>query len=204
MSLRVFALSKGVRRGPETLLGLTLVLGGGFAALALRDDASALVKVVGITRPLESGHVLTAEDLDTFEVPEATASQFVDASESSNLSGSVVISDVAQPGPLPMALLTRPDASLTPSQALVAVALEDGQYPPAVTVGHSVIVTVRIQRPDGRVETLSLKPSASVSAVALPSEFQPKAVVTLRVPSQFAMEMAAADSVHLAIVGQKQ
>jgi len=47
MSLRVPALSKGVRRGPETLLGLALVLGGGLAALALRDDAGELTKVVG-------------------------------------------------------------------------------------------------------------------------------------------------------------
>ena len=99
MSLRVPALSKGVRRGPETLLGLALVLGGGLAALALRDDAGELTKVVGTTRPLQSGHVIKAEDLDTFEVPKTAATQFLDVSESEDLIGAVIISDLAQPGP---------------------------------------------------------------------------------------------------------
>ncbi|MCE2854121.1 MAG: hypothetical protein LW606_00260 [Ilumatobacteraceae bacterium] len=203
MSLRVPALSKGVRRGPETLLGLALVLGGGLAALALRDDAGELTKVVGTTRPLQSGHVIKAEDLDTFEVPKTAATQFLDVSESEDLIGAVIISDLAQPGPLPIAVMTRLDASLTPGHALVAVALDEGQYPPSVAVGHRVIVTVRTQRLDGQVGTTSLTPTAVVAAVAPPSEFQPKTVVTLRSPSGFAEDIAAAESIHISIVGQK-
>ena len=99
--------------------------------------------------------------------------------------------------------MTRLDASLTPGHALVAVALDEGQYPPSVAVGHRVIVTVRTQRLDGQVGTTSLTPTAVVAAVAPPSEFQPKTVVTLRSPSGFAEDIAAAESIHISIVGQK-
>lgn len=203
MSLRVPALSKGVRHGPETLLGLALVFGGGLAALALRNDSASLVSVVGVARPLESGHVISAEDLGAFKVPDTTRSQFLDASDAEDVLGTVLVSDVPQPGPLPVALLSRPDHSLSVGQALLAVALDEGHFPPSIAVGHNVVVTLRNQRSDGQVDTTSLARSAVVAAVSPPNEFQPKAVITLRAPIDFAEDMAAAELIHLSIVGPK-
>ena len=203
MSLRVSALPKGVRRGPETLLGLALVLGGGLAALALRNDSASLTSVVGAARPLESGHVIRAEDLGTFKVPDSIRAQFLDRGDADDVLGTVLVGDVLQPGPLPVALLSRPDTSLSVGQALHAVALEEGQFPPSIAVGHSVVVTLRSQLMDGRVDTTSLERIAVVAAVSPPHEFQPKAVVTLRAPLQFAEEIAAAEMIHLSIVGPK-
>lgn len=201
MSLRVSALSKGVRRGPETLLGLALVLGGGLAALALRADSASLISVVGATRPLESGHVITAEDLGTFKVPDATRTQFLDVGDAEDVLGTVLVGDVLQPGPLPVALLSRPDTSLSVGQSLLAVALAEGQFPPSIAVGHRVVVTLRTQNVDGQVSTTSLERPAVVAAVSPPNELQPKAVITLRAPLDFAKEMAAAELIHLSIVG---
>jgi hypothetical protein len=203
MSLRVFALPKGVRRGPETLLGLALVLGGGLAALALRNDSASLISVVGAVRPLESGHVITADDLGTFKVPDSTRTQFLDEGDADDVLGTVLVGDVLQPGPLPAALLSRPDTSLPVGQALHAVALDDGHFPPSIAVGHNVVVTLRSQQMDGRVDTTSLERIAVVAAVSPPHDLQPKAIITLRAPLQFAEDMAAAELIHLSIVRPK-
>ena len=88
---------------------------------------------------------------------------------------------------------------LLADEAILAVALEAGQFPPDLTVGDEVLVTVTSEF-DVDAPARTLESTPVVLGVEVPGESSLRWVVTLRAERSVPEVVAGARSVHLAIV----
>lgn len=92
-----------------------------------------------------------------------------------------------------------PTQSLMAGEALVAVALDDGAFPPDIRPGDVVRVIVS-PNADGEGIVRSLGERVVVHRVATANAGMSSHVITLRAPETVAVDMAGSGPVHLAIV----
>ena len=92
------------------------------------------------------------------------------------------------------------NSELTDGEALVAVAVETGNFPPSLTVGDVVRVIVT-PNSTGVGEVHGLTDTTIVHSVSPPSDIGSQFVVTLRAPATAATAIAASGPIHLAIIG---
>lgn len=193
-------LSGGAVNRPEMLMGVSLVISMAllFVVIAMKGDQT--VSVVGATHPLPVGHVIVAEDLVKTKVPSSVQSMYVTPSGAAELIGQSVSQAVSQPGPIPRAAVSRIDTSLKPHEALTAVALSEGSFPPNLAPGNNVrvVLTPSADGFGGSVHTL--REIVVVNDIAPPSDTQQHTVVTLRGTATLAEEIASSGPVHLSIV----
>jgi hypothetical protein len=124
------------RQLPWVAAGVVLIVGSAllFAAVSLRTTTARAVLVAAGALP--AGHVLTAADLQTVSLAGTQIASVPAGTEAAVLGRALTVPL------LPGSLLTPADigsaAGVTAGQAVVAVALKPGQYPPMLSPGDQV------------------------------------------------------------------
>jgi hypothetical protein len=183
----------------EVLIGIVLIALGVVGAFWLRQAGSNTVEVVGVVRDLPAGHAISDGDLMSVEVASEVKEQFVPVDLRADMLGSVLISAVSM-GPVARAAVQSSAQILGEGESLIATAMEEGTFPPALSVGNvvAIVTTPSTSVLDGDVSRLTQ--TAVVYAVSPPNQFSTKTVVTLRAESEVAEKIAASGPVHLSIL----
>ena len=92
-----------------------------------------------------------------------------------------------------------PNSLLMAGEALIAIALEPGNFPPSLVAGDTVRVVVTPSN-DGNGSVHNLKEITVVQSVMPPAEMGTQFVVTVRAPESLATAIAASGPLHLSIV----
>lgn len=182
------------RQLPVVALGVLLVVGGALASAAAWVDLGNRQAVLAVTRPVAAGQAITAGDLSVVHMSVDAGVVPVSAANEAN-----VIGHPAAVPLVPNSLLTQSQvgssAALSANQAIVGVALKDGQFPPGLAPGAHVMV---VQTPGAQFSAASSTsalgtPSAVVIAVQQPQATSAATtIVSLRVDSSVAPQIAAA------------
>jgi Flp pilus assembly protein CpaB len=186
-------------RVPETVLGVLLVAGSALGGLVWYRSATAPQTVVVAAGDLPRGHVLTAADLRAATVSGAEGITLVAGDEARGLIGQAVRVDLAAGAPLTPAVVAE-TAPLDPGEALVATAVGPGEYPPSLAAGDRVRVVVIADAAEDDTGVASIAVADEVAEVwelDEPTDVDPHAVATLRVPLDLATRIAGAASVRL-------
>ncbi len=158
------------RQLPWIAAGVVLIVGFAlaFATLSLRSSATRPVLV--LARSLPAGHVLAAADLTTVSLPTAPGLATLPASAEVGILG--------RPVGVPLlagALLTSAElgsaAAVAAGQAVVALAVKAGQYPPVLGPGDHVQIIDTA--PAAAAGTPAAPPAALVSATVLAIDAAP-------------------------------
>jgi len=91
------------------------------------------------------------------------------------------------------------DSWLMAGEALVAIAIEPGNFPPSLVAGDTVRVVVTPSN-DGSGTVHSLKETTVVQSVTPPTDMGTQYVVTVRALESLATAVAASGPLHLSIV----
>jgi len=91
------------------------------------------------------------------------------------------------------------DSRLMAGEALIAIAVDPGNFPPSLLIGDTVRVVVTPSN-DGSGSVRSLKELTVVQSVTPPAEMGTQFVVTVRAPESLATAIAASGPLHLSIV----
>jgi len=91
------------------------------------------------------------------------------------------------------------DSRLMAGEALIAIAVDPGNFPPSLLVGDTVRVVVTPSN-DGTGSVRSLKETTVVESVTPPVDMGTQFVVTVRAPESLATAIAASGPLHLSIV----
>jgi Flp pilus assembly protein CpaB len=127
-------------------LAVALILGFGALGFYFYAQAGSKVPVVVAARDIPAGHTISRADLSTVEVAGGVTA--VAGAHLSSLVGQTATVEIL-PGTLVQRSMATASSSLSPSQALVGVALGPGQIPSSGLV------------PGDRVEVLQLPPKSS-------------------------------------------
>lgn len=192
--------ARGDRRIPELALGLVLVVGGAVAATTLAKSRSSMVDVVGVSRAIARGDVLSAEDLTAVEVDARIARSFVSAKDAASVVGRIAAADLESGLPIATGSLARATV-LNEGESIVAVRIEVGDVPASIAAGDEVRVAF-VPDPSLATETTATEFSttATVWAVDEPSETIEDYVISLKVPKDFLVASATAQRTKIAII----
>lgn len=187
-------------RLPELSLGVLLVVGGALGAVLWHASLTSDATVVVAARDLPKGHVIGPTDLRAATVQGATGLALLPGEEAHRMLGRTLLADVPAAAPLVPSLGTERPA-LASDEALVSVALAAGHAPAELAPLDLVRVVVVTRDQLGAVAQPELvEHLAEVWSVAVPGEFDPTTLVTLRAPLELATAVAAADHVRLAVI----
>jgi len=114
--------------------------------------------------------------------------------------GSVIVNQ--QPS-TQQTIIAADDSRLMAGEALVAVAIDIGNFPPSLAPGDTVRVVVTPSN-NGSGTVQSLKETTVVESVTAPSELNNQYVVTMRSAETLATAIAGSGPVHLSIVKSKE
>jgi len=92
---------------------------------------------------------------------------------------------------------------LRSGEALIALALEEGTFPPDVQTGDHVRIVVTPSG-DGSGTTRGLDETTTVESLSGASEIGGRYVMTVRGPESVAIAVAASGSVHVAVIEKAQ
>jgi len=92
---------------------------------------------------------------------------------------------------------------LQSGEAFIAIALEDGTFPPEVMKGDQVRVVVT-PNSDGTGTTRGLNEKTFVESLSGASEVGGRHVMTVRGPESVAIAVAASGPIHIAIISEAQ
>ncbi len=203
------------RSTPWIALGVLLVLGCALAFGVVSTRLGERQAVLAVARHVPAGQVLDAADLATVHVTVDPGLRPIPASEQPRVVGRPAAVPL-----LPGALLTPAElgapSTLGSGQAVVALALKAGRFPPALASGARVLVADTgagsgTTPADGSSAVLADTPlaeSATVVDVQRPAdETQDTTVVSLQVTASSASRLAAAgaaDRVALVLLPQSK
>ncbi|GAB3365904.1 MULTISPECIES: SAF domain-containing protein [Amycolatopsis] len=194
------------RRIPYLLLGVVLVIACAAAAVIVSIQLDNRQPVLVLARPVTVGHLLSAPDFRQVSVSADVGLDAVPAAESSTV--------VGRPAAFSLpagTLLTRgslgPPAIPVDGQAIAAVALKAGQFPPALAPGARVAVLVSsgsastgtASSNPGQVAVPIAQWTATVSDVGAGPDPQ-STVVSLQLPEANARQLAAAPAGQVSLV----
>jgi hypothetical protein len=114
--------------------------------------------------------------------------------------GSVIVNETVQ---TKQTTITTDESRLMAGEALVAVAIDVGNFPPSLAPGDTVRVVVTPSN-DGSGTVHSLKEITVVQSVSAPSDMNNQFVVTMRSEESLATAIAGSGPVHLSIIKGKQ
>lgn len=185
------------RRIPYLAIGALLVVVCALAAVVMVLRIADREPVLALAGPVPVGHVLTAQDLRQVPVGSTIGGDVVPASEIDTVIGRPLGYALPAGALLPRAAVGAPQ--LPPGgQALVAVAVKPGQFPPEVAAGTRVAV-VAVPGEAGRFEPAARSWTAVVSSVAAGADGQ-ETVISLQLPEASAREVASVPTGQLALV----
>jgi len=195
----------GRRRSvPHLLLGALLVLVCAAVSTVVSLNSGNRAPVLALARPVGVGQVLTVQDLKQVNVAVDPGVSVVDASEATNVVGKTMSTSLSAG-----ALLT-PDSvgggSGVPAagQALAALSLKPGQFPPEVAPGSHVAVVLV----PGQIGATAVSPPASdqstvwpavVTSVTSPPS-QQITVISVQLGEGAARQIAAVPAGQLSVV----
>jgi hypothetical protein len=147
-------------------LGVLLVLACATAFLVVSLNSGDRRSVLALARPVSVGHVLAAQDLQQVSITVDAGVSVVDAGQASGVVGKTMSTS------LPAGALLTLDAVSgagmpAEGEAIAALSLKAGQFPPEVAPGTHVSV---VQVPGSAGATVSSNPSPSDSAPESTSE----------------------------------
>ena len=195
--------TKRRRSIPHLLLGALLVLACAAAFLVVSLNSGTKESVLALAQPVSVGQVLTAQDLKQVNVAVDPGVSVVDASQAATVVGKTLSEN------LPAGALLTLDAvsgSGVPAngQALAALSLKAGQFPPEVSPGaHVSVVFVPGQAGAGLASPLTPDSTtawpAVVTSVTTPPN-QQVTVVSVQVTPAAARQIAAIPAGQLSVV----
>ncbi len=94
-----------------------------------------------------------------------------------------------------------PVGQLRSGEAYIAIALEDGTFPPDVQKGDQVRVVVT-PNADGTGTTRGLDETTIVESLSQAAEIGGRYVMTIRGPESVAIAIAESGTIHVAVVGE--
>lgn len=197
---------RGTRRRrsiPHLLLGALLVLACAAAFLVVSLNSGTKHSVLALAQPVSVGQVLSTQDLKQVNVAVGPGVSVVDASQAASVVGKTMSEN------LPAGALLTLDAvsgSGMPStgQALAALSLKAGQFPPEVSPGaHVSVVFVPGQAGAGLTDPPTQDSTtvwpAVVTSVSMPPN-QQITVASVEVTPVAARQIAAVPAGQLAVV----
>ena len=197
---------RGIKRRrsiPHLLLGALLVLTCAAAFLVVSLNSGTKESVLALAQPVSIGQVLTAQDLKQVNVAVDPGVSVVDASQAASVVGKT-LSENLRVGAL--LTLDAVSGSGVPAsgQALAALSLKAGQFPPEVSPGaHVAVVFVPGQAGAGLAspatpDSTSVWPAVITSVTTPPN--QQVTVVSVQVTPAAARQIAAVPAGQLAVV----
>lgn len=183
------------RRLPHLLVGALLVMACAAGVVVLSQQLGERRPVLVVTRSLTAGQVLTDSDLGQARVAADPGVAVIDAARRPAVLGRPVAVDVRPGSLLTEHALGEPEVPAV-GEAVVALSVKPGRYPPRLAAGASVLV-VPVAREDTGArdgEGEAVPPEGGWSAVVLdvsPGAQQQGAVLTLRLEDVHAREVAA-------------
>lgn len=185
------------RRVPEVLFGLLLILGGALGGLVLLQRGEDRLVVVGTSRELPRGTVITRDDLVALEVGPLPAGAATAARDAGSLVGRRALVDI--PAGVPLTLhSTAEEPPLNDSEALVPIALDRGAIPGGLARGD--VVRVVISFPDlGADAPLPemLDATMEIHDVTTPDDYGDEVFLTVRTTVDTAIDIARADRIQV-------
>lgn len=179
---------------PHLLLGALLVLACAAGFLVIWLNTGNRQPVLALARAVPVGHVLSAQDLRQVTVAVDPGVSVVEANQAASVVGKTMSTS------LPAGSLLTPEAiaaSLLPDQgqAIAALALKAGQFPPEISPGSHVLVVfasgqMSAASPSPRSGDASWVWPAVVTSVSAPANEQ-TTVVSVEVSEPAARQMAA-------------
>lgn len=197
---------RGTRRRrsiPHLLLGALLVLACAAASLVVSLNSGAKESVLALARPATVGQVLTAQDLKQVDVAVDPGVSVVDASRTATVVGKTFSEN------LPAGALLTLDAvsgSGVPAngEALAALSLKAGQFPPEVSPGAHVSVVFVPGREGAGLGSPPTPDSTTVWPAVITSVTTPPnqqvTVVSVQVTPAAARQIAAVPAGQLSLV----
>lgn len=181
---------------PWVVAGVLLVVGCALAFAVVSARATTAKSVLVATRPLPAGTVLGPSDLRAVRLQGTAVSTFLPASAEGSVLGHPLAVPLVAGAPLSTAEVGAA-TGLGAAEAVVALALKAGQYPPALATGDQVAV---VPTPSlgqsaaggsGGASAQSQLVTATVSAIDTPpASSQAAVVVSLTLPEPDAAGVA--------------
>lgn len=195
--LRIRPAPRRIRLG-SLVGGLFLVFGTAVGFLVAWEHVGG-GSVVVVTRDVAAGHVLQADDLGIASVRGTGDVPFIPASDRDREIGRPAAVDLVAGQPLVQADVGQAPSSLSDGQAVVAIALQAGQFPPGLAAGDGVLVVDTGGATPG-LGAQQATPPSPVRATVLKVDdsstsfqgTQRQTVVSLRVPSDSVLDVARA------------
>lgn len=198
----------GRRRSvPHLLLGVLLVLACAGAFVVVSLNSGNRQQVLALARPVSVGQVLTAQDLQQVSVAVDPGVSVVDASQAAGVVGKTMSTSLPAGALLTLEAVSGAGIPAE-GEAIAALSLKAGQFPPEVSPGaHVSVVFV----PGQAGATVSSPPTsdslsgsgtvwpAVVTSVTTPPNEQ-TTVVSVQLPEDAAREVAAVPAGQLSIV----
>lgn len=191
--------AKRRRSIPHLVLGVLLVLACATAFATVSLVTGNKQSVLALARPVSVGQVLTVQDLKQVNVSLDPDVSVVDAQQAAGVVGRTMAES------LPAGALLTVDAVSGPGvpaagQALAALALKPGQFPPEVSPGaHVSVVFVQSQNSSQPTSDATTVWPAVVTSVTAPAN-QQATVVSVEVSQAAAREIAAVPAGQLSLV----
>jgi hypothetical protein len=180
---------------PEVVLGVLLVAGCAFGAVAWQRATNSTTTVVVASRHIARGSVIGVDDLRGAQVGGETGAMIA-GTDARLLLGKVAVVDIDAAVPLTPTLITDA-APLGIEEALSSVALEPGQFPPDLAAGDRVRIIVTSTTGAGAAITATLIDQIAVVWAVDPAADGRTTVVTMRGPIEIGTAVAAAEDVRL-------
>ena len=189
-----------LRRLPYLLVGVLLVLGCTAGGVVVATRAGHQEPVLVLARAVSVGQVLSDRDLREVSLPADSGLAFIPVSSRAKAEGRPVAYTLPAGTPLTKDLLG--ESRIPPNgQAVAAVGVKAGQFPPGVQPGNRVTVVVA---PASATATGSMSSSsqawdASVTDVRSDSTDQ-TTVISLQMTQEDARQLAAAPAGQIRVV----
>lgn len=198
------------RRVPYLLLGVVLVVACAAAAVIVSMQIDQRQPVLVLAHPASVGHVLSSQDFRQVSVSTDVGLDAVPAGASASVLGRPLAYSLPAG-----ALITRgsvgPPAIPTDGQAIAAVGLKPGQFPPSLAPGARVAVlvsaassassSVGVSNPgSGTLAAPLAQWTATVTDVGGTAQDQQTTVVSLQLPEAAARQLATAPAGQVSLV----
>ncbi|WP_345731474.1 SAF domain-containing protein [Cryptosporangium minutisporangium] len=192
------------RRRAWVIGGAVLVLVCALGSAYWWSHTSGRIAALAVAADVPAGQVLTDRDLRTVQVAADSTVSLVPASQRESVVGQTAAVPLAAGSLLSRSMLGAPAPPQT-GQAMVAMPVDAGRFPPSLTAGSTVtVVAIGTRQDSAPAATPSAVPGGSgprwpgvVLAVAPAADGRGGAVVTLRMAAADATDVAATGAVAL-------
>ncbi len=191
-------------RGPELIVGVLVVAGCALGAVLWHQSSTSTRQALVLAQAVERGHVFEPADFAAADVS-AQGMRLVAFADRDLMVGRIAATDLEAASPVTDSVAVE-QVPLGDGESLVGCRLEAGEFPAGLAPGANVRVILVLEHattPDATPtkESVELPSTAVVESVEPLTNAADAMVATLRLPSELAAQVAAADGVRLVQVG---